>query len=57
MDTFIPTSADMAGDLSVVARAEAVRLMRAPDTRAALGAEPQAVLTLRTLMQAVGLAA
>lgn len=45
------------GPVAERARAEAVRLMRAPDTRAALGAEPQAVLTLRPLMQAVGLAA
>jgi len=34
-----------------------VRLMRAPDARAALSAEPQAVQALRPLMQAVGLAA
>nr|WP_313040225.1 hypothetical protein [Brevundimonas diminuta] len=45
------------GPVAERARAEAVRLMRAPDTRAALGAEPQAVLTLRPLLQAVGLAA
>lgn len=45
------------GPVAERARAEAVRLMRAPDTRAALGAEPQTVLTLRPLMQAVGLAA
>ncbi|MFB7882504.1 hypothetical protein [Brevundimonas diminuta] len=45
------------GPVAERARAEALRLLRAPDTRAALGAEPQAVLTLRPLMQAVGLAA
>lgn len=45
------------GPVAERARAEALRLLRAPDTRAALGAEPQAVLTLRPLMQAVGLVA
>lgn len=45
------------GPVSERARAEALRLLRAPDTRAALSAEPQAVQTLRPLMQAVGLAA
>ncbi|MGX1589372.1 hypothetical protein [Brevundimonas diminuta] len=45
------------GPVAERARAEALRLLRAPDTRAALGAEPQAVLTLRPLMQAIGLAA
>lgn len=39
------------------AKAEAVRLLRAPDTRAALGQTPQALGTLKTLMQAAGLAA
>ena len=39
------------------ARSEAVRLMRGPDARAALSAEPQAVQTLKPLMQAAGLAA
>ena len=45
------------GPVAERARAEALRLLRAPDTRAALGAEPQAIQTLRPLMQAVGLAA
>jgi hypothetical protein len=45
------------GPVAERARAEAMRLMRAPDTRAALGAEPQAAQALRPLMQAVGLAA
>ncbi|MBD7941439.1 hypothetical protein [Brevundimonas guildfordensis] len=45
------------GPVAERARAEAVRLMRAPDARVALSAEPQAVQTLRPLMQAVGLAA
>ena len=45
------------GPVAERARAEAVRLMRAPDARAALSAEPQAVQALRPLMQAVGLAA
>lgn len=39
------------------ARNEAVRLMRGPDARAALSAEPKAVQTLKPLMQAAGLAA
>lgn len=45
------------GPVAERARAEALRLLRAPETRAALGAEPQAAQTLRPLMQAVGLAA
>ncbi|WP_392354764.1 hypothetical protein V8F63_05805 [Brevundimonas sp. LF-1] len=45
------------GPVAERARAEAVRLMRAPDARAALSAEPQAVQALRPLMQAAGLAA
>jgi len=39
------------------ARAEATRLFRAPDTRAALVAAPERLGELRSLMQAVGLAA
>lgn len=39
------------------ARAEAVRLFRAPDSRAALTADPAALAPLRGLMQAAGLAA
>lgn len=39
------------------ARAEAVRLMRAPETRAALSAAPQTLAPLKGLMQAAGLAA
>lgn len=45
------------GPVAERARAEAVRLFRAPETRAVLGAEPKAAQTLRPLMQAVGLAA
>ncbi|WP_415288794.1 hypothetical protein RSD66_01940 [Brevundimonas sp. S1H14] len=45
------------GPVAERARAEALRLMRAPDVRAALSAEPQAVQALRPLMQAAGLAA
>ena len=39
------------------ARAEAVRLLRAPETRTALSAAPDSVAALRGLMQAAGLAA
>lgn len=39
------------------ARAEAVRLFRAPDARAALGAAPETLLPLKALMKAAGLAA
>jgi hypothetical protein len=39
------------------AKAETMRLLRAPDARAALGAAPEAVATLKPLMKAVGLAA
>lgn len=39
------------------ARVEALRLLRAPASRAALAAEPEALAPLRTLMQAAGLAA
>ena len=39
------------------ARAEAIRLFRVPDTRAALGAAPEALGELKVLMKAVGLAA
>lgn len=39
------------------AKAEAVKLFRAPESRAALSAAPEALAPLRTLMQAAGLAA
>lgn len=39
------------------ARAEAVRLFRAPEARAALGAAPETLLPLKALMKAAGLAA
>lgn len=39
------------------ARAEAIRLLRAPDVRAALSAQPESLLVLKGLMQAAGLAA
>jgi len=45
------------GPVADRARAEAIRLFRSPELRAALGAEPEAVQALRPLMQAVGLAA
>ncbi len=45
------------GPAATRARDEAVRLIRGPDARAALSAEPQAVQTLKPLMQAAGLAA
>lgn len=45
------------GPVADRAKAEAVKLFRAPELRAALGAAPEAVQTLRPLMQAVGLAA
>lgn len=45
------------GPVADRARAEALRLFRTPETRAALGAEPQTVQALRPLLQAVGLAA
>lgn len=39
------------------AKAEAIRLMRAPETRAALSAAPETLAPLKGLMQAAGLAA
>jgi hypothetical protein len=39
------------------AKVEALRLLRAPDSRATLAADPAALAPLRTLMQAAGLAA
>ncbi|AYG94831.1 hypothetical protein D8I30_06275 [Brevundimonas naejangsanensis] len=51
------TETGPSGPVAERARAEALRLLRAPETRAALSVEPQAVQTLRPLMQAVGLAA
>jgi len=39
------------------AKAEAIRLFRAPDARAALSAAPESLAELKVLMQAVGLAA
>jgi hypothetical protein len=39
------------------AKTEAVRLFRAPESRAALSASPESLAPLRTLMQAAGLAA
>ena len=39
------------------ARVEALRLLRAPESRATLAADPAALAPLRTLMQAAGLAA
>ncbi|MGO4408709.1 MULTISPECIES: hypothetical protein [unclassified Brevundimonas] len=45
------------GPVADRARAEAVKLFRAPEVRTALSAAPEAVQTLRPLMKAVGLAA
>ncbi|MDB5420192.1 MAG: hypothetical protein JWR59_139, partial [Brevundimonas sp.] len=45
------------GPVADRAKAETMRLLRAPDARAALGAAPDAVAQLRPLMKAVGLAA
>ena len=39
------------------AKAEAVKLMRAPETRAALDAAPDSLATIRGLMQTAGVAA
>ena len=39
------------------ARAEALKLLRAPEARAALGADPEALAAIRPLMSAAGLAA
>lgn len=45
------------GPVAERARAEALRLFRTPETRAALVAEPQATQALLPLLQAIGLAA
>ncbi|HEY1073265.1 hypothetical protein [Brevundimonas sp.] len=45
------------GPVADRAKAEAVKLFRAPEVRTALGAAPEAVQTLRPLLKAVGLAA
>ena len=45
------------GPVADRAKAEAIKLFRAPEVRAALSATPEAVQTLRPLMKAVGLAA
>jgi len=45
------------GPVSDRAKAEVMRLMRAPDTRAALAAAPETLAPLKGLMQAAGLAA
>jgi hypothetical protein len=44
------------GPVADRAKAEAIKLFRAPEVRTALGAAPEAVQTLRPLMKAVGLA-
>ncbi|MEH6665328.1 MAG: hypothetical protein V7678_10790 [Brevundimonas sp.] len=46
-----------AGPVTERARAEAVRLFRSPDARAALTAEPESLAPLRPLLKAAGLAA
>lgn len=45
------------GPVADRAKAEAIKLFRAPEVRTALGAAPETVQTLRPLMKAVGLAA
>lgn len=45
------------GPVADRAKAEALRLLKAPEARTALSAEPQAVAQIRPLMKAVGLAA
>ena len=45
------------GPVAERAKAEALKLIRAPGSRAALHAEPQSVMAIKTLMQAAGLAA
>ena len=45
------------GPVADRAKAEAIRLLRAPDTRAELTAAPESLGTLKPLMQAAGLAA
>ncbi len=45
------------GPVADRAKAETLRMLRVPETRAALGATPELVATLRPLMKAVGLAA
>lgn len=45
------------GPVSERARAEALRLFKAPDTRTALQADPQSLAPLRPLLKAAGLAA
>jgi len=46
-----------AGPVADRAKAEAIRLFRSPDARAALAAEPDSLTPLRPLMKAAGLAA
>lgn len=45
------------GPVADRAKAEALRLLKAPEARAALGAQPEAIAQIRPLMKAVGLAA
>lgn len=45
------------GPVADKAKAESLRLLRAPDARAALSAAPEAVAQLRPLLKAIGLAA
>ena len=45
------------GPVAERARAEAIRIFKTPDARAALSAEPEALAPLRPLMKAAGLAA
>ena len=45
------------GPVADRAKAEAVRIFKTPDARAALSAEPEALTPLRPLMKAAGLAA
>ena len=52
----LPVSDDMAAEADK-AKAESLRLLRAPDARAALSAAPEAVAQLRPLLKAIGLAA
>jgi hypothetical protein len=45
------------GPASERAKAEAIRMFRAPEARASLSASPEVLAPLKTLIQAAGLAA
>ena len=51
------TKRDYLGRVNEYPKAEAIKIFRAPDSRAILSASPETLAPLKVLMQAAGLAA